>query len=207
LFYLPGGTEAVGAGSKDGFYFIMNASTGAPINGPNGLQLEAGSVHGGLFAAGAVDQKVGLIFQNGVDWPYGESPIGGDLYVVTLGGTLPWDFKTAAPNGSGVAIANGVVYFESLGGTLYMLNEFATSASGALLAMVNTGGQHGAPAVAAGHICIGTGQALSFSGSGSITCLGLPSGGVPTRRLRCPRMPGRCRPPSPDCRPHRQRPD
>ena len=179
LFDLPDGTEAIGVGSKDGFYFLLNAATGAALNGPNATQLEVGGVLGGLYASGAVDQKAGLVFQNGLDWPYGSRPLGGDLYALSLTGTELWDFKTPAPNGSGVAIANGVVYFQSLDGTLYMLNEHATSASDALLATVNTGGQYSAPAVADGHVFLGTGNALAGAFSpgltGSILCLGLPS--------------------------------
>ena len=47
----------------------LDAATGAPINGPGGLQLEAGGVLGGLFATGAVDQKDGVVFANGLNWP------------------------------------------------------------------------------------------------------------------------------------------
>jgi hypothetical protein len=155
----------------------MNAATGAALNGPNALQLEVGGVLGGLYASGAVDQNAGLVFQNGLDWPYGSAPLGGDLYALTTTGKLLWDFKTPAPNGSGVAIANGVVYFQSLDGTLYMLNEFATSASNALLGTVNTGGQYSAPSVADGQIFLGTGDALGFNPPGSIISLGLPSHG------------------------------
>ncbi len=60
-----------------------------------------------------------------------------------------------------------------------MLNEHATSASDALLATVNTGGQYSAPAVADGHVFLGTGNALygvfGPGPTGSILCLGLPS--------------------------------
>jgi hypothetical protein len=165
----------------------MNAATGAPINGPDGTQLEAGGVLGGLYANGAVDQKAGIVFQNGNDWPYGSGSGSGDLYAVSLDGALLWDYKTPAQDGSGVAIANGVVYFQSFDGYLYMLNEHATSASDALLAKVYTGSQYGGPAVADGHIFQGTGEALNYfffgdsSLTGSIISLGLPYNGADDR--------------------------
>jgi outer membrane protein assembly factor BamB len=182
VFKLADGTKVVSAGSKDGFYFVMNAATGQPINGPDGLQLEAGGVLGGLYQAGAVDQKDGIVFLNGLDWPAldtGGPPAGGDLYAVSLDGkTLLWDFKTPSPNGSGVAIANGVVYFESLDGTLYALNAKATDAAHALLATFQTGGNYSGPAVAAGHIVLGTGAVIPMAPfshyHNSITALGLP---------------------------------
>jgi outer membrane protein assembly factor BamB len=183
IFTLPSGETAVGIGSKDGFYFVMDAATGAPINGPNGLQLEVGGVLGGLFATGAVDQQDGIVFQNGVDWPTlgitPAPPVGGDLYAVSLDGkTVLWDFKTAAPNGSGVAIANGVVYFESLDGTLYALNAKAPDAAHALLGSFQIGGNYSGPAVADGHVFVGTGSIIPLAPytqyQNSIVCLGLP---------------------------------
>jgi len=92
-----------------------------------------------------------------------------------------WDFKTPAQDTSGVAIANGVVYFQSFDGDLYMLNANASSASGAFLADVYTGGQFGGPAVADGHVFEGTGDVWSYvhgigSPTGSIISLGLVSG-------------------------------
>jgi hypothetical protein len=50
-----------------------------------------------------------------------------------------------APNGSGVAIANGVVYFQSLDGTFYALNAKAPDAAHALLASFATGGNYSGP--------------------------------------------------------------
>jgi polyvinyl alcohol dehydrogenase (cytochrome) len=181
IFHLADGTRVVSAGSKDGFYFVMNAATGASVNGPDGLQLEVEGVLGGLYANGAVDDRAGVVFLNGNDWP---NPFGapgtGDLYAVSPDGkTLLWDFKTAAPDGSGVAIANGVVYFQSLDGNLYALDEHATSAATALLARIQTGDTYSGPAIAHGHVYEGTGNSLGyFFGiphlTGSIVSLGLP---------------------------------
>jgi polyvinyl alcohol dehydrogenase (cytochrome) len=180
IFHLPDGTKVVSAGSKDGFYFVMNAATGQPVNGPDGLQLEVGGVLGGLYANGAVDDKAGLVFENGLNWPNPFGPPGtGDLYAVSPDGkTQLWDFQTPAPNGSGVAIANGVVYFQSLDGNLYALDEHATSAATALLAKIQTGDTFSGPAISQGRIYEGTGNSLGyFYGyplTGSITSLGLP---------------------------------
>jgi outer membrane protein assembly factor BamB len=186
VYHLADGTEVVGAGSKNGSYYVMNAATGALLNGPNGLQLE--SVYGllgGLFANGAVDDRAGLVFANGLNWPNLFGPGQGDLYAVSADGKhVLWDFKTAppnGPNGSGVAIGNGVVYFQSLDGNLYALDEHATSADTALLARIQTGGTWSGPAIAHGHVYEGTGDALRYFfidpklySSGSIICLGLP---------------------------------
>jgi outer membrane protein assembly factor BamB len=185
LFRLADGTKVVGAGSKDGFYFVMNAATGAPVNGPDGLQLEVGGVLGGLYATGAVDQKDGVIFANGLNWPNlmvpgtDQSPVGGDLYAVSLDGrSVKWDFKTPAPDGSGVAIANGVVYFESLDGNLYALDAKAPNAAHALLAKIPTGGNFSGPAVADGRVFLGTGAIIPTASiaqyHNGIMALGLP---------------------------------
>jgi outer membrane protein assembly factor BamB len=191
IITLPGGKKAIGIGSKDGFYFVMSAATGQPINGPNGLQFEVEGPIGGLFATGAVDQKDGVVFQNGIDWPkFGITPAppaGGDLYAVSLDGkTVRWDFKTPAPNGSGVAIANGVVYFESLDGTLYALNANARGAAHALLGSFQIGGNFGGPAVANGHVFVGTGSIFPVAPftqySSRIVCLGLPPNALKGRR-------------------------
>jgi hypothetical protein len=80
-----------------------------------------------------------------------------------------------------VAIANRVVYFQSLDGNLYALDEHARSADSALLARIQTGGTWSGPAISDGHVFEGTGDALRYFfvsptlyASGSIICLGLP---------------------------------
>jgi outer membrane protein assembly factor BamB len=156
IITLPDGTKAIGVGSKDGFYFEMDAATGAALNGPNALQLEVGGVEGGLFATGAVDQKDGAEFSNGNDWPTllqpnDPGPVGGDLYAVSLDGkTMRWDFKTPSPALSGVAVANGIVYFKTLDGTLYFLNARAKDAAHALIGTLAVGNGYAAPVVVDG---------------------------------------------------------
>jgi hypothetical protein len=77
-----------------------------------------------------------------------------------------------------VAIANGVVYFESLDGTFYALNAEAPDAAHALLASFATGGNYSGPAVADGHVFLGTGAVIPLAPPttyhNSITALGLP---------------------------------
>ena len=77
-----------------------------------------------------------------------------------------------------MAIANGVVYFVSLDGTLYALNANATSAANALLASYQIGGNFSGPAVVDGHVFAGTGGTDPLPPDtqfqNSIVCLGPP---------------------------------
>jgi outer membrane protein assembly factor BamB len=165
LFTLPDGTRAVGAGEKTGVYFILNAATGAVINR---VALETAGPLGGLFSDSAVDQRAGLILANGIDWTHPQTnlvPTKGDLFAVSLDGTrTAWDFQTpASPNFTGVAVADGVVYFQSLlDGTLYAVNE----QTGALLARVLTAGSSGGPSVSNGRLYEGTGFAFGTDQTG-----------------------------------------
>ena len=181
VYKLANGTKVIGVGQKSGVFYVLNAKTGAAINS---VQLEVGGVEGGLFSDTGVDQKAGRSVANGINWPgilEGKPPVGGNLYVTSLDGKqLFYDFKTAAPNSSGVAIANGVIYFSSDDGTLYALNERAKSADTALLAKIKTGSNYSGPAVSRGHVYVGGGDAQLFlegetGTTGSITGLGLGS--------------------------------
>jgi hypothetical protein len=170
IVQLAKGQKAIAVGSKDGFYFVMDAASGAPVNGPNGLQLEVGGLLGGLFATGAVDQKDGAEFSNGLNWPTlgqigGTGPVGGDLYKVSLDGKkMLWDFKTPSPNEAGVAIANGIVYLKSSNGTLYMLNAKAKDAAHALIGTFNVGNGFAAPVIVDGMMFSGGNFGISAYG-------------------------------------------
>ena len=159
----------VGAGQKSGFYHVYNAMTGAEIDKN---QLVPGSTLGGLFATAAVDPRTGVVFANANDAPPPANPTRGtgDLFAISGDGSQTlWAFPTPRGNLTGVALANGVVYFVSLGGTMYALDE----ATGALLAQVSTGGGDSGPAVSNGRIFLGQGDLLSGNFKGGIVAFGL----------------------------------
>jgi polyvinyl alcohol dehydrogenase (cytochrome) len=177
VYKLPSGRDVVGAGQKTGVYYVLDAHSGKVLHA---IPLEPSGDLGGLFADTAVDAPAGLVLANGIDWPHPETtlPVGGDLFGITLAGTRRrWAFHTSgSPNFTGVAVADGVVYFQSLvNGDLYALDEH----SGALLAKTLTAGSSSGPAVAHGSIYLGTGFAFGVnevnepSVSGSIVALSL----------------------------------
>ena len=170
------GQSIVGEGQKNGFYHALNPTTGAVINQ---IQVVPGGFLGGLFATAAVDPKTGVVFANGNDSPPPMNPTQGTGDLVAIAGDgshVLWDFHTPTPNLSGVALANGVVYFVSLNGTMYALDE----ATGALLDQVNTGGGNSGPAISNGQIYLGQGNLLTGNTSGGIVAFGL-SPAQPTR--------------------------
>src|SRR5262249_11244536 len=131
--YRLGHRKVVAAGEKSGLLYVFDAETGAIING---LPVVRGGMLGGLMCDSAVAR--GVIFANGVDWPGpfdGLPPKGGSLTAIAGDGSHElWQVKTLAPNLSGVSVANGVVFFQSLDGVLYALD----AATGAELAWVPT---------------------------------------------------------------------
>jgi polyvinyl alcohol dehydrogenase (cytochrome) len=177
VYQLRHGLRVVGAGQKSGVYYVLDAATGRVLHA---LPLEPGGDLGGLFADTAVDPRAGLVLANGTNWPHPENtlPTGGDLFAVSASGNRAvWDFRTPfSPNITGVAVADGVVYFQSLlNGTLYALDE----RKGALLARVLTAGSSSGPAISRGRLYLGTGFAFGVnllkesSISGSIVAVGL----------------------------------
>src|SRR5262249_51226251 len=121
--YKVGGRTVVGAGQKSGFYHVVDAATGAEINQ---YQAAPGGNLGGIFADSAVAD--GIAFANGSDWPnpFGhpfDPPNGGNLTAIKGDGSGQlWRVETPSPNISGVAVANGVVYFQSRDGSFFALD-------------------------------------------------------------------------------------
>jgi polyvinyl alcohol dehydrogenase (cytochrome) len=187
--YRVDGRVVVGAGQKSGFYHVVDAATGAEINQ---FQAAPGGNLGGLFADSAVAD--GVAYANGSDWPnpFGhpfDPPLGGNLTAIKGDGSGQlWRAETPAPNVSGVAVANGVVYFQSRDGTLFALD----AASGTTLAQVNVAigagtspfyGQTSGPAVSRGQVYVGAGDILTSlfipflpAGPGAIIALGIDDG-------------------------------
>jgi polyvinyl alcohol dehydrogenase (cytochrome) len=169
IYHLPGGRKVVGAGQKSGFYHVLDAATGALLSQ---IQVEPSGILGGLFADTAIAD--GVVYANGINWqtyPLG-APVAGDLVAISGDASRElWRFTTpGSPDVSGVAVANGVVYFTSFNSKLYALS----AATGAVLAQVPVGFTSSGPSVAGGTVYIGTGNTfLSFTNPGSITALGL----------------------------------
>jgi polyvinyl alcohol dehydrogenase (cytochrome) len=174
--YQLGGRTVVGAGQKSGFYHVFDAVTGVALNQ---IELEPGGTLGGLFATAAAHN--GVVFANGNNSPPPMSPTdgSGDLFAIAGDAShVLWSYHTTSPNLSGVAIANGVVYFQATGDrTLYALDEN----TGALLAQVITRGANSGPAISNGRIYLGQGNVFGggFASPGGIVALGLDSIGEP----------------------------
>src|SRR5262249_46300192 len=162
-----------------GFFHVLDAATGKEVNAP--IQLTPGGTLGGLFADSAYAN--GVVYANGTDWPgvlLGEPPHRGILSAVAADGSRElWHFDTPfSPDLSGVAVANGVVYFQStFDGTLYALD----AVTGQLLKQVATGGVTSGPSISRGQIYVGIGDAVTPDhnptvplGHGAIVALGLP---------------------------------
>jgi hypothetical protein len=172
------GRLVVSAGQKSGFFHVLDAKTGEEISDP--LQVAPPGTVGGLFADSAY--AGGVNFANGTDWPApftGPPPNKGIIAAVSADGSEElWRFETpGSPNISGVAVANGVVYFQStLNGSLFALD----AASGDVLAEVVTGSVTSGPAVSRGQVYLGTGDAAFVYLTGaplapaSVLALGLP---------------------------------
>jgi polyvinyl alcohol dehydrogenase (cytochrome) len=160
VYALPDGTKVVGAGQKEtGNYWVLNAATGHLVGSIQAVPSCAGSE--GLFADSAVDEGNGMVFVNGVNCsipskPPFIPPTGVVAALKSNASAKVWEFTSwFAPVLSGVAVANGVVYFQASGplSILYALD----AKTGRVLAGVLTSGGISGPAVSNGRIYVGTG--------------------------------------------------
>ncbi len=172
IYRLPNGRKVVGAGQKSGFYHVLDAITGQVIN-QRQFEVAGSNALGGLFADSAVVN--GVVYANG-----GDFPSFGDVIAFTSDATQElWRFNT--PGGadlSGVAVANGVVYFSSMDGNFYALR----ASNGTLLKQLALGAHSSGPSVTNGHVYVGTGDSISYlffgvPTTGRIVALGVPCNG------------------------------
>jgi polyvinyl alcohol dehydrogenase (cytochrome) len=178
VYTLSNGRKVVGAGQKSGFYHVLDAATGEEVLDPE--QFVPGNVLGGLFADSAVAK--GVIYANGIEWdPFNPASFPrGHLFAFSADTLLEeWHFETpGSPNITGVAVANGVVYFQSLfDGNLYALDAI----TGAQLLALPVGPSLSGPAVSNGRVYMGIGDAIFrpvLGGQpalpGGIVAIGLP---------------------------------
>jgi polyvinyl alcohol dehydrogenase (cytochrome) len=183
IYTLSSGEKVVGAGEKNGVYWVLDATSGALVGS---IKAVLGCVPGseGIFADSAISN--GVVFVNGQDCSVFANPplIPPTGVVIALeskvdsSGNLKmeerWRFESPlAAVLSGVAVANGVVYFHNSGVTsvLYALDV----ATGEVLADVSTNGGISGPSVSNGQIYVGTGTlfASGFATPTGIVAIGL----------------------------------
>jgi polyvinyl alcohol dehydrogenase (cytochrome) len=186
IYTLPDGEKVVGAGEKEnGVYWVLDAATGklesdiqaVPSCGPQGSE--------GLFATSAISN--GVVFVNGQNCmaspPF--PPSGAVVALKSDASEILWEFPSpGAPVFSGVAVANGVVYFHTSGipSILYALD----AATGGVLAQISTNGGISGPSVSNGQIYVGTGLlfATVFRVSPELWRLGCDRLGFPVTTLK-----------------------
>ena len=168
IYSLPSGQKVVGAGQKSGVYWVMDAATGSRVAQNQAVPFCDGTE--GLFADSAVAQNVVVV--NGQDcdvyWKDPLVPRTGRVVGLSSDATRRlWEFTSwFAPTFSGVAIANGVVYFEA-SGLLSTLHALDLKTGSVLHSTLIPGGFSG-PAVSRGTVYVGAGITLASGGIPSI---------------------------------------
>jgi polyvinyl alcohol dehydrogenase (cytochrome) len=170
VYRLPDGRKVVSAAQKSGYFHVLDARTGLEIFPPGGLtQFLTGGKLGGFHTDSGVAD--GIVFAPG---NYGSAVLGIPqacaVVAINPDGTERWRFKTTGPSFSGLALANGVVYFQpNSDPNLYALS----TDTGAVLAKVQTGGSSGGPAIAHGRIFLGGGPYFVPGATGYLMAIGL----------------------------------
>jgi polyvinyl alcohol dehydrogenase (cytochrome) len=152
--------RVIGAGEKEtGKYWVLDAATGDMVGSIQAVPSCAGSE--GLFADSAISESDGVVFVNGVNCnipskPPFIPPTGAVIALKSDASKKLWEFTSFfAPVLSGVAVANGVVYFNASG--LFSILYALDAETGRVLGGVLTSGGISGPAVSHGQIYVGTG--------------------------------------------------
>jgi polyvinyl alcohol dehydrogenase (cytochrome) len=152
--------RVIGAGEKEtGKYWVLDAATGDLVGSIQAVPSCAGSE--GLFADSAINENDGVVFVNGVNCSISSNPpfippTGAVIALKSDASKKLWEFPSLlAPVLSGVAVANGVVYFNASG--LFSILYALDAETGLPLGSVLTSGGISGPAVSNGQIYVGTG--------------------------------------------------
>src|SRR5262249_27781138 len=191
-------TKVVGAGCKNGGFYVLNAEDGRMVSQtpvftgppkyplspePDKRMITLPGIMGGLQTGCATDGK--SIFTNGTDClrlgtpekrTDSAPPTAGRVVAVSMdthtefwrherpkiasiGGPPPKPVFTdiGDPVASGIAVANGVLYFTAVGSGKLMVLDAAT---GAVIKDVNLGPVWSGPSVSRGRVYVGTGNTL-----------------------------------------------
>ncbi len=169
IYRLLNGKLVVGAGSKNGVYYVLDAATGTLVNQYTAEPQCQPPL--GLFADSAVAK--GVVYANGNNC----SPQGELIAINGDGSGEKWRFTSTLGSAalSGVAVANGVVYFQVInanGGSLYAID----ASNGKKLAELPISTAASGPSVVDGQVYLGTGLTdppFISTQSGSIIAFGL----------------------------------
>jgi polyvinyl alcohol dehydrogenase (cytochrome) len=155
VYTLSSGQKVVGAGQKSGTYWVVDAKTGSPVGQNQAVPFCIGTQ--GLFADSAVAE--GVVVVNGQNCDvYSKEPLipptGQVIALSPDGAQRLWSFTSwFAPVFSGVAVANGVVYFESSG--LFSLLHALDLKTGTVLHSTILSGGISGPSISRGRIYLG----------------------------------------------------
>jgi len=170
--------RVIGAGEKQtGEYWVLDAATGELAGSIQAVPSCEGSE--GLFADSAINENDGVVFVNGVNCkvpshPPFIPPTGAVIALKSDASKKLWEFTSFfAPVLSGVAVANGVLYFNASG--LFSILYALDAETGLMLGGVLTSGGISGPAVSHGQIYFGTGAKFA---SGVATPTGIVAIGL-----------------------------
>jgi polyvinyl alcohol dehydrogenase (cytochrome) len=154
--YFIGDHLVIGIGQKSGRFFVLDGANGTPLNSP--LQVvPACQGSNGLFATGAVMRDHFYAPGQNCKYPFASTLGTGQLTAIKPDGSgTNWKKITLFENAmSGVAVANGVIYYSIVGLSGNLLAVDAET--GKTLTSVFIGWGASGPSVSRGQVYVGTG--------------------------------------------------
>ncbi|MFT3926154.1 MAG: PQQ-binding-like beta-propeller repeat protein [Myxococcales bacterium] len=122
VLYEVNGQPLVGAGDKGGHFYALNRDTGTLVWG---TELTPGGRTGGVMASPAVADGVIYVYSNdGIAENFGsDGPTAGSAFAIDgATGNHIWETKFQQGAFGGIAVANGLMFFTTLDGSIHALN-------------------------------------------------------------------------------------